>query len=213
MGTKEKIMEVALDLFSVKGFDPVSVRDIASAVGIKESSIYNHFKNKQDIFDTLFEEYTQRGNDFFHLMNITGEDREFHVDERTVNMYRNMGTEQFAQVTGAIFSYYFADPLNVKLRKLLTIEQYRNPSIGKLYREMSFDSSIDFQAQLFGAFMDAGTFVKADPYILALEFFAPIFLLFYKFDNNEENLPRARDLYDRHIAQFTKTYAVSNTEG
>ena len=50
----------ALNLFSVKGYDPVSVRDIAYAVGIKESSLYNHFKNKQDIFDSILREYTGR---------------------------------------------------------------------------------------------------------------------------------------------------------
>lgn len=53
MTTKEQILEEALKLFSVKGYDAVSVRDILRAVGIKESSLYYHFKNKQDIFDTI----------------------------------------------------------------------------------------------------------------------------------------------------------------
>jgi AcrR family transcriptional regulator len=39
MNTKEKILREALDLFSVNGFEAVSMRDIASAVGIKESSL------------------------------------------------------------------------------------------------------------------------------------------------------------------------------
>ena len=43
MTTKERIRYEALNLFSEKGFDTVSVRDIASAVGIKESSLYNHY--------------------------------------------------------------------------------------------------------------------------------------------------------------------------
>lgn len=38
--TKDKIFDTALDLFSKKGYDSVSVRTIASEVGIKESSIY-----------------------------------------------------------------------------------------------------------------------------------------------------------------------------
>lgn len=53
MTTKDNIIEQALRLFSAKGFEAVSVRDIARAVGIKESSLYYHFKNKQDIFDTI----------------------------------------------------------------------------------------------------------------------------------------------------------------
>ena len=37
--TKEKIFDVSIDLFSQKGFDAVSVREIAREVGIRESSI------------------------------------------------------------------------------------------------------------------------------------------------------------------------------
>lgn len=44
MNTREKIISESLNLFSRKGFDAISVRDIAKAVGIKASSLYNHFK-------------------------------------------------------------------------------------------------------------------------------------------------------------------------
>ena len=40
METKEIIQEAALDLFSQKGFDSSSVRDIAAKTGIKDSSLY-----------------------------------------------------------------------------------------------------------------------------------------------------------------------------
>ncbi len=52
-GTKEQILDAAIDLFSQKGYDAVSIRDIARAVGIRESSIYNHYKGKEDILDTI----------------------------------------------------------------------------------------------------------------------------------------------------------------
>ena len=48
--TKDKIFDTALDLFSKKGYDSVSVRTIASEVGIKESSIYNHYSSKHLIY-------------------------------------------------------------------------------------------------------------------------------------------------------------------
>ena len=53
METKELILKKALDMFAKSGYDSVSIRDIAKAVNIKESSIYHHFKNKQDILDSL----------------------------------------------------------------------------------------------------------------------------------------------------------------
>jgi AcrR family transcriptional regulator len=211
MTTKERILYEALNLFSVRGFEPVAVRDIAGAVGIKESSLYNHFKNKQDIFDTIIQEYAGRWEQIFSDAKLTGEDKQFIVDERTVNMYKNMTFEQFAAATEQIFIYYMTDDINVKLRKMLTIEQFRNPEIGQIYRAVSFEDSISFQAQLFSALIAAGALKPADPYILALEFFSPIFLLFYKF-GGAENLDEAKALFKRHLEHFNQTYGVK-TEG
>ena len=39
--------------------------------------------------------------------------------------------------------------------------------------------------------MGAGCFKKTDPYILALEFFSPIFLIFYKYGSDPESLAEA----------------------
>ena len=68
MNTKEKIMHIALDLFSVRGFSAVSVHEIAKEVGIKAPSLYKHYKSKQDIFDTIVKKYSENANKF--LENI-----------------------------------------------------------------------------------------------------------------------------------------------
>jgi Transcriptional regulator len=53
MSTKQVIFDNALALFSQKGYDGVSVREIAKSVGIKESSIYNHYQSKKAILDDI----------------------------------------------------------------------------------------------------------------------------------------------------------------
>ena len=53
--TKQKIIETALTLFSERGYDAVSVGEIAEAVGIKAPSLYNHYPSKQAIFDAIVE--------------------------------------------------------------------------------------------------------------------------------------------------------------
>lgn len=53
--TKQKIFETAANLFSKEGYNGVSMREIAKEVGIKESSIYNHFKSKEEILSSLFD--------------------------------------------------------------------------------------------------------------------------------------------------------------
>lgn len=210
--TRERILTEALDLFSARGYAAVSVRDIARATGIKESSLYNHFPGKQAMFDSLVQEYSERGNDFFQSMKIIGEDKQFSVDDRTVDMYRGMNETQFTAIAGKIFAFYFLDETNVKLRKLLTIEQYRSPELAGLYRKLSFDEALEFQVKLFAALSGEGLLVKADPFMMALAWFSPIFLMFCKYDANEQGMAEAKELFQRHIAHFMATYGVkSNT--
>jgi len=52
--TRDEILEKSLELFSENGYHGTSMREIAAAVGIKGSSIYNHFNGKEDIFSELF---------------------------------------------------------------------------------------------------------------------------------------------------------------
>ena len=60
MNTKEKIFDVSLDLFSKKGYDSVSLREIAEEVGIKKSSIYSHYSSKEAILMEIFEYFTNQ---------------------------------------------------------------------------------------------------------------------------------------------------------
>ena len=58
--TRQRILDNALELFSARGYDSVSVGDIAKAVGIKAPSLYNHFPCKQAIFDAIVESTAAR---------------------------------------------------------------------------------------------------------------------------------------------------------
>lgn len=54
MTTKEKILKSALKLFAKKGVDKTSTREITEDVGIAESTLFKHFKTKQELIDTLY---------------------------------------------------------------------------------------------------------------------------------------------------------------
>ena len=60
---KDEIIQVASSLFKEKGYNAVSMRDIANAMGIKAASLYNHISGKQEILSTLVielaEEFTR----------------------------------------------------------------------------------------------------------------------------------------------------------
>jgi AcrR family transcriptional regulator len=53
---KAKIKHAALRLFGLKGYEDTSLLEIASSVGIKKPSIYNHFESKEDIFTAVLDD-------------------------------------------------------------------------------------------------------------------------------------------------------------
>lgn len=57
VGTRKIIFDSAIELFTLHGYENVSIKDIADKVGIRQSTIYNHFKSKQDILDTIYNYY------------------------------------------------------------------------------------------------------------------------------------------------------------
>jgi AcrR family transcriptional regulator len=51
--TREAVLEAALELFSDRGYFGTSLRDIATAVGVRESALYNYFPSKAHLFDAI----------------------------------------------------------------------------------------------------------------------------------------------------------------
>ena len=75
--TKQEILDVALELFSVKGFEATSLSMIADAVGIRKASLYSHFENKQAILDALVEEVLKQYNARSLFARANGDDGAF----------------------------------------------------------------------------------------------------------------------------------------
>lgn len=57
--TKEIIFDTAVDMIASVGFEKMSMRELAEAVGIKVASLYNHFTSKQEILDSIYDYYCQ----------------------------------------------------------------------------------------------------------------------------------------------------------
>jgi AcrR family transcriptional regulator len=63
--TRAAIQQVALELFTKKGYEATSLREIADELGIQKPSLYYHFKGKEDILRALFDE---RGDEAEQLL-------------------------------------------------------------------------------------------------------------------------------------------------
>ncbi len=60
VNTKDQILSVSLKLFSEKSYHGASIREIAKAVNIRESAIYNHFKSKEEILSAIVNNFSNR---------------------------------------------------------------------------------------------------------------------------------------------------------
>lgn len=197
MTTKEKITETALDLFSQRGYDGVSVRDIARAVGIRESSIYNHFQSKRAVFDAIVDLCVQQSERYFReggLPYDAGDD---------ASVYAGIGMEDLQELIERTFRFFFDDPWNARFRRLLLLSQFTEPRCRDIYRQLYRDKCVQVQAFIFSALMDRGELRREDLLAVAAEFHGPMFMLIHTCDSFEE----ARPLIRAHVEQFQKNYA------
>ena len=112
--TKQRIFETAIDLFSRYGYNGVSIRLITRKVGIKESSLYNHFSGKSEILSAIFDYYQE-------------EIRKMIPTEKEIrNLVSRYPADLFLESMLSQSKYYGTNPLMEKIFRIVTIEQYHN---------------------------------------------------------------------------------------
>ncbi|MET8246773.1 TetR/AcrR family transcriptional regulator [Streptomyces sp. NPDC005202] len=57
--TRQRIQDVALELFAEQGYEKTSLREIAERLDVTKAALYYHFKTKEEILVSLFEDLTQ----------------------------------------------------------------------------------------------------------------------------------------------------------
>ena len=194
MNTKDRIAQEALYLFSEKGYVASSVRDIAAAVGIKDSSLYNHYKSKQKIFDYVIEKYAKSFQEKFFSFYKKDE-----ISADSLILFSN--AEMISELGGQLFVSFASDDDNNRLRKLLVTEMYHNDDIKKVYAAY-LTEPIVWATMLFEKMMSVGILVKADAQLLAHEFMAPIYTLLAEYDCGGTTMEAALDLLKRHVSMF-----------
>ena len=201
MDTKKKILEVSLELFAQKGFDGVSVREIAKAVGVRESALYKHYKNKEDILDKIVEEMISSIRNGYELRHVP-ETLTLGVAEG----YRNISEEQLCEMSWSIFKMFTEEPKLSNFRRLLMREQFQNKTFAKYYNKFFIKGVIESQAKTFLQLVDSGLFRKADERIIALHFYGPILLLFQQYDCEPEKKDEIKEMLFKHVRAFGENY-------
>lgn len=199
--TKERIIYEALRLFSENGYDGVTMREIAAAVGIKGASLYNHFKGKEDIFTAIFNEMKTQSDAAAEMMSIPADD-----GVAAVSFYHNAGETKLLQMTEMLFDFYTRNEFAVMFRRMLVSEQYKSPVAAEYYKAYYLNAPYEFQKGIFAAMQQCGDFGGFSPELLALHFYSPIFFVISRFDIGfpyDDCLEMMRN----HVKGFCKAYA------
>ena len=176
--TKERILLTSLQLFAQRGYAAVSVSDIAGALGITKGALYRHFESKQAIFDAILARMEQRDGE---------QARDHALPEGTADTekaaYEAATMARIVSFSRDMFRYWTEDPFAAPFRRMLTLEQYATPEMGRLYQQYLGAGPMGYVADLFAA---RGL---TDPARRAAVFYGPMFLLYSVYDGAEDKAP------------------------
>ncbi|MCI9379212.1 MAG: TetR/AcrR family transcriptional regulator [Eubacterium sp.] len=194
--TKEKILMTALRLFAKDGYEAVSVSTIAGELGITKGALYKHYKNKRDIFESIvqrmFEIDTERSQ-HYEVPKEKYEDAPMNYEKVLIENIKNF--------TAAQFRFWTEDDFASNFRKMLTLEQYRNTEMAELYSDCITLGPVTYMEDIFREMILKGMLKKADPKQLAIEFYAPMYLLINISDTSTDK-EKLLDLLNVHIQKF-----------
>lgn len=190
--TKDRILDSALTLFAEKGYDGVGVDLIAENAGIKGPSLYKHFKGKEDILGALIEKVERYYEDNFGSVINPG--------KIPVSM------DELVALSLKRIEFTLCDPMITKVRRMLTMEQFRNHSIALLTTKYNIDSVQGIYHKIFRAMMDNGIMRKADPEMISMSFTAPISLLIQMCDREPEREHEAIERIEEYFRFFADEY-------
>jgi len=188
-GTKEKILKVSKALFSELGYKGASVRKIASAVGIRESAIYNHFKNKEEIFLEIAKE-------------IFASPFSFDADEIKENALKG---KVFLNKYAMQYKLLTFDKHNESMFRILLIELLQNRGIREQFMSEYHDKNIKILSEGFFVMMQNNLIRSQDPMMISYEFLSTLFYVrlqvtLLRFDTLSSN--HLSTQFEKHVDFF-----------
>lgn len=191
--TKERALSAALELFGSRGYDAVSMNDIAAAVGIRAPSLYKHFQSKE----ALFAEAAPAARAHYQALwadTAAGQSRM----ERDVRTLGNLSAERLEQDT--------LPWVQMQLTQGKGFRAFVTQS-GESLRWL-WDEPLALYTGLFTRFIDAQVLKRCDPHVMAVEYLAPIFQLISLADRDEGRQGSVVEETRKHIRQFHRAFAV-----
>ncbi|MBO5175355.1 MAG: TetR/AcrR family transcriptional regulator [Eubacterium sp.] len=191
--TKQRILQEALKLFSQSGYKGTSMNDIASQLNVTKAALYKHYKSKQEILDSIVEKMNELDRE---------RAREYDMPDGTfedVAEYKHIAIEKIKQFTKVQFLHWTEDEFCCQFRKMLMLEQYRDPEMAQLYQIYLAEGPLSYMEEVFAGIMSD----KEKARQAALDFYGPIFLLYSIYDGAEDKKQVVK-MVEQHVEKFAK---------
>ena len=203
--TKERILEIALELFAQSGYLGTSMSDIAKQLGITKGALYKHYTSKQKILDSIVERMNKMDYERAEKYEMPETEPDGFAEA-----YMHTPIEKIRAYSMAQFDHWTKERFSANCRKMLTLEQYRDPKLAQLYHDYLATGPTEYMAAIFRKLTDSDESAMQ----LALEFYGPMFLLYSIYDGAEKKEAVASLLnahIDRFIAKIESGYRKSGT--
>ena len=195
-GTKQKILKVSTTLFSELGYKGTSVRKIAKNVGIRESAIYNHYKNKEEIF-------LEVAKGIFSSP--------FSIDNENIRETALRG-KAFLQKFAMQYKLLSFDKNSENMFRLLMIELFANKELREQFMSDFHNENIKVLSEAFFIMMQNNLVRSADPMMLSYEFLSTLFYIrlqitLMRFDNTSTNSLSTQ--FEKHVEFFWDSVKIT----
>ena len=188
--TKERILDEALKQFSQKGYDGTNIRELTASLGLVKSSMYKHYKSKEEIWNSLLDRMIAYYNERFGSVE---------------NLPPVPDTlDELVAMTMRMVDITVHDEKIVMTRKLLSIEQYRDDRARQLATKHFLTGLTEMFTYVFDIMMNKGLLRSDDPQMLAFAYTAPISALIHLCDREPEKTADAIsqiEVFSRHFIQ------------
>ncbi|UOR13378.1 TetR/AcrR family transcriptional regulator [Halobacillus amylolyticus] len=135
--SKQKIIDVSLECFAYHGYENTSLTDIASKVGIKKPSLYNHFSSKEEIFLEVLKEVAVKESE--HFQAFTRQTGDQPVKQRLEKVYHFYVDHMANSTEGTFFkrfTFFPPEDFSDEIKQVfLQVEEQANDIIRPIFKQ------------------------------------------------------------------------------
>ena len=170
--TKAKILKISIELFAEKGYENVTVREIAAKVGIKGSSIYNHFSSKENILEEILE---------YHKTRLAQQYNNDDIKRQLDALLQNCDLKTILTEVLSIALKGFEDSTLKQVLKILSMEQLNNSIVRNYFYQDYLLKARGVIKWIFDVIRQRGVIQYEDTEFLANEFHAYVIYKYYEY--------------------------------